>query len=460
MSLKALRLRAAKQRHSLREPRVLPADPVEFCRSWLGYEPYPCSHAFLRDRSRFTALVQARQTGKTFNGSAKLLWFALRHPASLSIVTAPKLDQARNVALKTLSDHLHRLRVRDPALFSAVCGDEGIRRGAIRLRNGSVIRAEAPVPETIRGHTAKAVYLMEANFLRRDEELYAAVLFTLNTTRGYLVAESTPWSRDSVFYRMHTSPDYAGFSRHRVPYTEALTPNGPLNPEDVEVIRRQLGGDTSRWRREMLCEWPEDEDAWLPAELITGATDLDAAYWRVEDLHRGDIHAGLDLGKHRDPSALTVLERSGSALYLRLFHRFPLETDYSSIIGYVKHLQDRWRISRVAVDETGVGGYIVEEMQRSGVRVSGVTFTEQSKEEMAAALREAFTSREGDHPILHLPPDRDLETELNTERFTHAKTGRLQFTHPEGTRDDAFWALALAVHAAEARAAGIPLARI
>jgi len=35
------------------------------------------------------------------------------------------------------------------------------------------------------------------------------------------------------------------------------------------------------------------------------------------------------------------------------------------------------------------------------------------------------------------------------ERFELGKSGRLLFSHPEGTNDDRFWALALAVYAVE-----------
>ena len=63
----------------------------EFCRGWLGYEPYGYMWPFLRDEGHFIANLQARQTGKTFNGMAKLLWIGFRYPGSLILVTAPKL---------------------------------------------------------------------------------------------------------------------------------------------------------------------------------------------------------------------------------------------------------------------------------------------------------------------------------------------------------------------------------
>jgi hypothetical protein len=52
-------------------------------------------------------------------------------------------------------------------------------------------------------------------------------------------------------------------------------------------------------------------------------------------------------------------------------------------------------------------------------------------------------------PLLHLPYDPDTLAELNTPTYELAKTGRIQFSHPEGAHDDRFWALALAVYAVD-----------
>ena len=488
MSLRGLRRRIRERSRegapSATRSRKLPRDPVRFCREWLGYEPYAYMWPFLRDESHFVASVQARQTGKTFNGMAKLLYIAFRHPGSLILVTAPKYDQAKNVAFKALGSHLERMRGLDPEFFERVAGRGNVLRTIVRLRNGSTIRAESPVPETIKGHTAKAVYIMEANFVREDEELYTAVLFTLNTTGGYLIAESTPWSTDSVFHRMFYDPAFGQFSTHRVVYTEALPPDGPLSPEMVEMIRAQLQGDPARWRREMLCEWAEDLDVWLPTSLITLAQDSSIHYHPSGVQDGGEYYVGVDFGKHRDHSVVAVVEREGGHLYLRQCHRFPLETSYGAVIGYVKRLQDNWRgVRAVYADKTGVGEYIVEDMRRGGLRnVTGVNFTESSKEQMATALKEAMRSavcpvcgweghvdavsgkwrtscpkgcsndegvRASLRPLLHIPFDPDLFHELNVERYELSKSGKLLFNHPQSTHDDRFWALALAVYAAE-----------
>ena len=388
----------------------------------------------------------------------------------------------KSVLLRALTEHLLRMKADDPRFFDRVCGRRDLLHTVIRLRNGSTLLAQPPVPETIRGRTAKAVYLMETNFIREDEDLCTAILFALNTTNGYLIAESTPWNSDSVFYRMLHDDAFKGFSRYSVPYTEALPPDGPLQPEMVRMIEEQLLGDSFRWRREMLCEWTEDVDRWLPTSLIALCQDSEAHYYMTEKRQRGSFYAGVDFGKKRDHSVIAVVEKKGDHIHLRLCHQFPLDTPYGTVIGYLRRLQDNWeRLTSVHADQTGVGDYIVEDMRRSGVRnVTGVTFTETSKESMATALKETMRTAEcpacgwtgsletldGERattcpkgcasglgnpqtlrPLLHIPYDPDLFSELNAPTEL-AKTGRVQFSHPEGVHDDRFWAVALALSSA------------
>ena len=328
-------------------------------------------------------------------------------------------------------------------------------------------------------------------------DLYTAVLFTLNTTNGYLIAESTPWNTDSVFYKMFHDPAYKAFSTHRVEYTEAMPPNGPLSQSVVEMIRAQLAGDPARWRREMLCEWTEDTNTWLPTSLIALAQDSQLELIKkLEDVAlRGDLYVGVDFGKHQDYSVVAVLDAREDHIYLHHMKQFPLETPYGAVIGYIKQLQDSWRTVRaIYADKTGVGEYIVEDMNKAGLRnVTGINFTEQSKEAMATCLKEKMRTavcpdcgymgfvdtEEGEwqttcpmectdsygnliglRPLLHIPYNPDLFSELNVERYELSKTGKILFNHPEGTHDDRFWALALAMYGAMMEpASSLPLAR-
>lgn len=166
--------------------------------------------------------------------------------------------------------------------------------------------------------------------------------------------------------------------------------------------------------------------------------------------------------------------------WLKLVHmkQFPLGTAYASVIGYIKVLCEKLQgVSRILVDQTGVGEYIVEDMISGGISgVEGVVLTVPKKQEVLGNLKSAMETGhcvkcgrsypsvletkqcvecrdpEGKpvpvRPLLAVPYDPDLIAELNVERFELTKSGQVQFSHPDGTHDDRLWALALAVYAA------------
>ena len=50
-------------------------------------------------------------------------------------------------------------------------------------------------------------------------------------------------------------------------------------------------------------------------------------------------------------------------------------------------------------------------------------------------------------PLLHVPFNPEFFKELNVERFELPKSGKSLYNHPDGTHDDHFWVIALAVSA-------------
>jgi phage FluMu gp28-like protein len=218
----------------------------------------------------------------------------------------------------------------------------------------------------------------------------------------------------------------------------------------IDEMRAQLPFE--RFQREFMAEFMEDIDAWLNQSLIISCIDGQLELYDFQDQPQGDFYVGVDFGKEQDFSVVLVIKKEGSLLRIVHLHRFPLHTEYASVIGYIRSLQDRWKTIRAVYgDITGVGNYIIEDMIRSGIQcVNGVTFTVQSKEEMANILREKM--RQGEVKIPYVPTNKasdiDLTAELNIERCEMAKTGHLSFSHPDGSHDDVFWAAALGVYGA------------
>ncbi len=242
-----------------------PEDPVEFCSKYLGFHPTAYQEKLLRDGSQFIVARWARQAGKTHCVAALLLWQCLKTKGFNVLVLAPSIRQSK-IIIRKITGFLSRL-----PKYSALRP----YKTKVEFYNGSRIQAFPNSPETIRGEPGvNLVYEDEASYIRNDKELYEAVIFTLATTNGRFLATSTPGSRDSLFYSMCTDDDEFGdVSRHHVSYKDALEPNGPLKPEILEKLKRQLASDPWRWTREMEAEFAEDQDSWFPMALITKCVD-------------------------------------------------------------------------------------------------------------------------------------------------------------------------------------------
>ncbi|HLN88928.1 MAG TPA: terminase family protein [Candidatus Binatia bacterium] len=332
-----------------------------------------------------------------------------------------------------------------------------IQRTRITFKNGSVIEAFPNNPDTIRGNTFHRLWWDETNFTSGDDELYDAILFTLGTTNGKLVASSTPFNTDSLFWRMCNHKDYSDFVRHHFSYEKALAPNGPLNTQMIERIRRQFGDDPARWRREMEAEWAEDEDVWLSQNLI--AACIGTAKNCGEDLQEldcnavveGEFYVGLDPAQTKDFHVMSVVERVEDRLLLRHLKIFPHPTYDAYVLGYIKALQDRLGgFRKLRVDITRESPSFIADMENAGINnAEGVVFGSPRKSEMAGLLKKRMGDKRFLFPLLtwEKPYRGDICNEFNVERFALRKDGGLAFSHPQGTHDDVFWACALAVYA-------------
>jgi hypothetical protein len=427
----------------------LSEDPVTFFEQVVGFKPTEYQKDLARKfmENQFVALRWNRQSGKSWICSALLLNYALMHPNSWIGIVAPGWRQSKAV-IRRIQFFLRKLP-RD------VCPKPG--RSVLRLSNGSIIESFPNNDATIRGPTLNVIYWDEANHTPNDFDLWTAILFTISTTKGKVLVSSTPWNTDSVFYKMFHNEEFADFVRSHVTWRQSLEPDGPLDKETLDKIRKQFGEDPWRWKREMEAEWAEDESAWLPQALITKciATEKtlgeELKLWDFNSVHSdANLYAGLDLGRVKDYSVLVVIEEVKGKLLLRHLKIFELGTSYASVIGYVKTLQDRWGgFCKIRVDFTNQD-YVVEDMQNSGIdNVEGVRFTLPRKQEMATLLKQRMANNQFWYPYFtwQAPYPNEWVTELNVERFELRKDGSIAFNHPSGTHDDLFWACALAIYA-------------
>jgi phage FluMu gp28-like protein len=416
-------------------------EPVKFAEDILHFKPLPYQVALLKDDKKRIVVIWPRQSGKTTTLSIRMIWYAATHDRTTSLIVAPGLRQSMIVM-----DRVHAFLLSiDKQLRRKIIAK--MQRTVVWFKSGSQLVALPNSPNLLRGYTASNVLTDESAFFREDELVFYSVLFPmLQTTQGTLIASSTPWGKDSVFYRFTQEP---AFSKNWVKI-DAVIKAGLTTQAFVDEMQQRTPSE--RFRREYLAEFVEDELAYFTQKLITQCIRSELApitddWTKHITPPMGRYFVGVDFGKKVDYSAIAIVRLNAKTKSAELCSmvRFPLETPYATVIGYVKVICDKLqRVEKVLVDRTGVGEYITEEMQNVHIKskIEGMMLTVPSKQEILGYLKQMM---ENEHFGLYL--DQDLIAQINVERFELTKAGQIQFSHPDGSHDDELWALALAVYA-------------
>ncbi len=274
----------ARTREANKNKPLVSCGIIEFFQQVTGFKPTGYQEELLLDQNQFIVARWARQSGKSLTLAVICLYTVLSSPNTKVAILAPSYRQSR-LMIRRISSFL-------PRLPNKVLDGRELK-GKLEFVNGSSIEAFPNSPETVRGLTCQLLLLDEANYIEDDRDLYDAVVYTLGTTNGRLIATSTPGTRDSLFYEMcMNDEEYGDFSRHHVSFHDALEPKGPLKQAILEKLERQMQGDPWRWQREMLAEFSEDEEAWFSYGLIDDAVDDNLEY--VKDLNEKEREAKKD----------------------------------------------------------------------------------------------------------------------------------------------------------------------
>ncbi|MCX8191627.1 MAG: terminase family protein, partial [Nitrososphaerales archaeon] len=424
-------------------------NPLTFCRTFLNWNPLSYQIALLNDTSKQIVVRWTRQSGKTTTFAAKSLFFCITKPNSQALITSPGLRQSMIVSDK-IEEIINKMNA-----VARRAWIKKVQRQTITFHNGSRVKALPYSLHRLRGETCDLIFVDEASFIRDDEILFDSILKPMLATRwqrgAQIIVSSTPWGKNTMFYRFCKDPIVAkDWSQHHITWRDAVK-EGLIPLEFIEAQRRSIS--TERFQREYEAEFVEDHDSYLTQDLIARCQDPELEYWSFDHFIKDkELYAGIDLGKKHDYSVIAVLEKDHfhEDYPLKLVHlkRFELDTPYASVIGYMKILSERWKIfHRICVDQSGVGEYIVEDMRNAGIEnIEGVVLTMQKKEEVLGYLKQVMLESK-----LKLPYDEDLIIEMNIEKYELTKDGHIKFSHPEHCHDDRLWALALAVYASRGK---------
>jgi phage FluMu gp28-like protein len=362
------------------------------------------------------------------------------------------------------------------------------------------IKVLAANPRTARGFSGDLI-LDEFAFHEDSHAIWEAAEPILSANPQFLCRiASTSNGMQNMFYRMvnGSGPDdgteffsSAGFKVCRITRTQAwlmgvkiYDPNTrrPITPG--EARRKAL--DKRAYDQNYECAFNDENMVLLTHELIQQSErpgiPIDEQQWSPASMARmrsagGDLYLGGDIGRNRDLTVFTALEKIGPTrriiAMLRLAGmRLPAQqTQLDTICTLPK-------FRRACIDMTGIGLGLVEYAQEKWRhKICGVNFatTEPINDKIRAEGRKNETARvteimatellacfEERSIEFHVELDGDARDDLRKPEKITSPGGRVSIAavRDEAGHADHFWALALAVRAASGVGGPVAFARV
>ncbi len=444
---------------------------------------------FLDRETGVLVLHWSRQIGKSYTLAAWAVDRLLSRPGRLVTVLSNSRDNGAEFVLKC-AEVCTLLGTAFESVDESPDLEYSNMRMEVRIKVGGKtgrIKVLAANPRKARGFSGDLI-LDEFAFHENSAAIWEAAEPILSSNADFLCrVASTGNGKYNMFYRMVSGlgsaradglqVSSAGYLVSRVPRTLAHAQGVKVfDPVTRQAITpeqaRAKSLDKKAYDQNYECAFNDENMTLLTHELISAAerspVEIDEQSWSVASMERmarcaGRLFLGQDVGRNRDLSVQTVLERVGNLKrvvgMLRMSGmRLPAQqVELDKVCGLKK-------FERAVIDMTGLGMGLVEYAQErwGNYKVAGVNFatteplTDRLKQEgrkqetakvteiMATDLLVEFEDR-----AIEIPIDPELRDDLRKPEKITSPGGRVSIaaTRDEAGHADHFWSLALAVRA-------------
>ncbi|MDR0740718.1 MAG: terminase family protein [Puniceicoccales bacterium] len=422
----------------------------------------PYQKRWINDRSRLKIIEKSRQIGLSLAAAYSLVrehshnhcrydaWVSSRDEiqAKLFLEDCKKFSQILHVAAQDLGQ-------------TVIACDKKSGSSSLLFRNNRSIYSLSSNPDAQAGKRGTRV--LDEFALHPNPKLLYAIAYPGITWGGQLEMISTHRGSDNFFYQLiqdiRENGNPKNFSHHRVTLQDALEqgflqklkakvpsddPLVAMDEADYFDYIRQSCPDQETFLQEYMCEPYDSRSIFLPTDLVE---DAERGYNPEKIRDSDDLFLGVDVGRTHDLTVFWLLASVGGTLITRDIVALK-DRPFSDQEAEFYKLLALPMLRRACVDQTGIGRQFVERAaERFGkYRVEGITFTNSVKEQLAYLLRTTFENR-----AIGIPSDEHIRADLRSVKRENTFTGNLRFAagRTERGHGDRFWALALAIHAAQ-----------
>jgi len=281
-----------------------------------------------------------------------------------------------------------------------------------------ITRATGETGTGLRGYSPHVIIADECSFIKTD--ILKAFLPSGMATKAKVWLTSTPFSKAGYFYEAcqnskPKNPDGMWTEFHVKSMDNPLIAEDPVFIEEIKKLTRDA------YVQEVEGDFLDIGDALIPNDLIMDSiTDY-------KPKGRTQYYMGVDVARTgRDETVFTVIGVDENDVVFIEEIEHESQSNVVQVAGRVKEFVDKYNLETVFVDETGLGGGLVDLSREQGAPVRGVIFTLQEKAEMYKNLRLLFENHK-----IKLKQINKLIYQLSYLRREYTETGIMKIKSDE-----------------------------
>lgn len=394
-----------------------------------GYKPKEhqkaVHNAILNKKDKVVIVKSKRQCGKSYMAINLLLWYAINHNSSTSMLVSITLAQSRKI-FKELVNAIEKTNI---------IKKKNEQTLELELINKSIIyfKSSEQGTDALRGYTIKQGILIldECSFL--SEDILQAVLPFTNVYKAPILMLSTPKFKNCFFYRyFQTGLDKTQDKYVSIDWNDYDTSEF-LSEEQLNDYKKIL--PSNQFKTEFLGEFLDDEGVVFTNYKKCVKSPKNGKY---------GCFVGIDwgTGQGQDYTSISILNKECEQVGYYSFNNLNTTQTIDRITQILKEVVD---IELVLCESNSIGTPMTELLMAKNkhLNIQTSTTTNQSKAEMVSMLQVAFENE----TISILNESQQLNEIGSYECTFNPKTKNVTYNAPQGLHDDAVISLMLSLKA-------------
>ncbi len=296
----------------------------------------------------------------------------------------------------------------------------------VYFKNGSIYQLiGADNPDRLRGAGPMGMVLDEYDTMKDD--VWPIVEPILRANGGWAWFIGTPKGKQKLYDLYNRGQDPS--NKEWRSWLLKASNSGVIPLDQLEESRKTMS--QALYNQEWECEFLEGEGS-VFRNVRLAATAV------PRPPMSGHMYVmGVDLAKVQDYTVITVYDRANNAqVYQDRFQTLEWPFQKKRIIEITQHYNN----ALVAIDATGLGDPIADDLSRSGVAVEPIKLTNESKKEMIEKLSIWIESKKCSFINIE-----ETLVEFDNYSYEISNTGKVMYNARQGYHDDIVISHALAI---------------